>query len=222
MENLSNILKRKDAGAMGIGAMIIFIAMVLVAGIAAAVLIQSANRLEIQAMATGEQTKKEVATGVHILDIEAHRNGTAGDIDYLTVTISTRAGAGDVDLTQAYIEISDTVRKNVLKYDSTEFHLKSEINGNIFQAAFFNGINGQEFGLLVIEDADASCTSTSPVINRGDKVMILVNCSLACTLNRNIPERTDVWGMVQPEEGSAGVFMFTTPSAYTDAVMDVY
>jgi flagellin FlaB len=219
---ISEILRKKDVGAMGIGAMIIFIAMVLVAGIAAAVLIQSANRLEIQAMETGEQTKKEVATGVHILDVEGHKNGTNGNIDYMTITIATRAGAGDVDLTQAFVEISDTIRKNVLKYDNTEFHYKSEVNGNIFQASFFNNLNGQDFGVLVMEDNDGSCTSTTPVINRGDKVMLLVNASLNCAMDRNIPERTDVWGMIQPEEGSAGVFYFTTPAAYTDAVFDLY
>ena len=51
-----NWLKRNDVGAIGIGAMIVFIAMVLVAGIAASVLVQTANRLETQAMETGAET----------------------------------------------------------------------------------------------------------------------------------------------------------------------
>ena len=54
----------KDVGAIGIGAMIVFIAMVLVAGIAASVLVQTSTRLESQAMKTGSDTIEEVATGV--------------------------------------------------------------------------------------------------------------------------------------------------------------
>jgi len=63
-------LKTKDVGAIGIGAMIVFIAMVLVAGIAASVLIQTSARLETQAMATGAETTAEVATGINVVDID--------------------------------------------------------------------------------------------------------------------------------------------------------
>ena len=66
-------LMKKDVGAIGIGAMIIFIAMVLVAGIAASVLVQTANRLETQAMETGAETTDEVSTGLRVVDIEGYK-----------------------------------------------------------------------------------------------------------------------------------------------------
>ncbi len=219
-KDILKILKRKDVGAIGIGAMIVFIAMVLVAGIAASVLVQTANKLEIQAMTTGEQTLAEVATGLHVIDIEGEK-GT--DIVRMTITVQPRAGSGDIDLSETFVEISDSTIKNVLKYESTEFHDTDEINGDIMTDSFFDGLDGQKFGVIVLEDADGSCTSGSPVINRGDKVMLSVLCGSGAAFNREIPERTDVWGMVQPEDGSAGVFGFRTPASYEgDSVFDLY
>ncbi|MEM0493226.1 MAG: flagellin [Candidatus Thermoplasmatota archaeon] len=222
IKNIIKILRERDAGDIGIGAMIVFIAMVLVAGIAAAVLIQTANRLEIQAMQTGEQTKGEVSTGVHVLDITGHKDSGTGAINYIGITITTRAGSGDVDLEQVFVEIADINRKHVMKYYSTEFHEKSEINGDIFQAGFFDGLNGQRFGVVVLEDADGSCQSNTPVINRGDKVMLLIHCGSGRVFNGPVSERTDIWGLVQPEEGSGAVFAFRTPQAYSNTVMDLY
>ena len=63
----------KEGRKYGIGAMIVFISMVLVAGMAASVLIQTAGNLENQAMATGQETTTEVSTGIKITDIEGHK-----------------------------------------------------------------------------------------------------------------------------------------------------
>jgi len=210
---------RKNAGAIGIGAMIVFIAMVLVAGIAASVLIQTSSKLETQAMATGEETRKEVATGIAITDIEGYA-ATGADISRLAIQVRCRAGSEDIDLSQVFVELSDSSKKLVLKYDSTEWHAKSEINGSVFQAGFFDGLDADEFGIVVIEDADSSCTASTPVINRGDKVLLTVDAGDAAGFN-SLPERTEVWGMVVPENGAPGIISFTTPSAYTNNIMDL-
>jgi len=221
MGKIVKICKEKDVGAIGIGAMIIFIAMVLVAGIAASVLVQTANRLEIQAMTTGAQTEAEVATGIKVFDIEGHKNGAY--INQMTLTVAPRAGSKDVDLRQTFIEISDTNVKVVLKYDQTGFKNKTETNGDLFQAGFFAVLTAQEFGVIVLEDADSSCSSSTPVINRGDKVMLTINAAQCFGGGNGIAVRTDVWGMVQPEEGAQGVFAFRTPSSYaSDTVFDLY
>ena len=219
-KNIRDVIKNKDVGAIGIGAMIVFIAMVLVAGIAASVLVQTANKLEIQAMETGDQTRAEVATGLAIVDIEGEKDT---DIKHLAIMVRPRAGSDDIDLAQTFIEISDSTRKHVLTYQSANFEYKSNINGSIFTASFFTGLTGQKFGIIVIEDADNSCTHATPVINRGDKVILTILCDTSEVFARQIPERTDVWGMVQPEEGAPAVFGFRTPGSYaSDTVFDLY
>jgi len=195
---------------MGIGAMIVFIAMVLVAGIAASVLVQTANKLEIQASTTGEETINQVSTGLGVTGITGHKNGNV--IDYAYITVQPRAGSGDVDLAKTYIEVSNSVKKCVLIYDSTAFNLRSTIAGNMFQPGFY-AMDSTHFGVIVLQDADSSLSSTYPIINQGDIVALTFNPGLANSFNGLSP-RTAVWGMVQPEQGASGAFSFVTPASY--------
>jgi len=217
------ILKRKDIGSMGIGAMIVFIAMVLVAGIAASVLVQTANRLEIQAMITGEQTTAEVSTGIAVFDIEGHVYASA--VDNMTLSVKPRAGSGDVDLAQTVIEISDGAKKSLLSYNTlSTWNFGSAVsiyNGQVFSTYTIGwNMTNEEFGVIVLEDADSSCTVSTPVINRGDSVMLCINASACFT--GGLSSRDEVWGTIMPEEGTPGTFSFRVPSSLSDTVYDLY
>jgi len=98
MGKIKKFFRKKEAASMGIGAMIVFIAMVLVAGIAASVFIQVANTLQMQALFTGDETIDEVATGVAVMDVTGNVTSAANGIELLTITIKGRAGSGDIDL----------------------------------------------------------------------------------------------------------------------------
>ena len=218
-------LKNKDVGAIGIGAMIVFIAMVLVAGIAASVLIQTSTRLESQAMSTGQETIAEVSTGMAVFDIMGYATSVSANLSKLGITVRPRAGSMEIDLTTTFIEISDTTYKKVFKYrDATANNWWDEPTGldNLFGLSVFPA-DSDDYGILVVEDADNSCSESNPVINRGDKVILCIDTATAFNDNSaaGILERTDVWGGVIPEEGSPGVIAFRSPAAYNDNIMDL-
>ena len=221
MRNICKILRKKDVGSIGIGAMIVFISMVLVAGIAASVLIQTSAKLEIQAMTTGQETTDEVSGGIAVYGVIGYTVSSSDDISKLAIGIRPRSGTEGIDLSEAYIELSDTNKKVVLKYSSTYF-LDPAGQNDLFGAAVFpdEGDNpASSFGIIVVEDGDDSIDlAATPVINRGDKVYLCINTT-GCF--GDISERTDVWGIVVPELGSPGIITFRTPASYTDNVMDL-
>ena len=217
--------KEKDVGAIGIGAMIVFISMVLVAGIAASVLIQTSTRLESQAMATGYETIAEVSTGLAVFDIVGYASAVTANLSKVAVTVRPRAGSTEIDLKTVFIELSNTDYKVILKYrDTTNNNWWDEPTGldSLFDLTCFPW-DADDFGILVLEDADSSCSKTNPVINRGDKVTLCIytNASFNISGSLGVLERTDVWGAVVPEEGSPGMIAFRAPAAFNDKIMDL-
>jgi len=219
IKKISKIFSKKNVGSMGIGAMIIFIAMVLVAGIAASVLVQVANQLQMQALYTGQETIQEVATGISVVDIEGHVTTAANGIDQLTISVRGRAGSGEIDLSETIIELANNESKIILTYNSDEHNTSPASDGGVFNTSTFN-LAANEFGIIVIEDADGSCgTAATPIINKGDLVMLTIAADQ--TFNPGIAVRTDIWGNVIPEIGSWGIISFRTPATYIDEVYDL-
>ena len=71
---------KNKKGAQGIGTLIIFIALILVAAVAAGVLISTVGKLQGKAEVTGTEVQQRIATGFTVIQIGV--NGTDdGDID---------------------------------------------------------------------------------------------------------------------------------------------
>ena len=222
MGKICTLLRNKDVGSIGIGAMIVFIAMVLVAGIAASVLIQTSTRLESQAMTTGRDTTDEVATGLAIVEIEGYKTSTT--LTELAIMVRCRAGSKDIDLAETIIEISNSTVKAFLDYSDTvnDYTGKGSISGALLSDSAKYPDDGTDFGIIVLEDADDSCSSsTVTVINSGDYVCLAVNASLTFPTSSGLVPRDDVWGLILPEMGSPGVISFTCPASFTDKVVEL-
>ena len=67
MKTIENSPTKNEYGAIGIGAMIVFIALILVAAVAAAVIIQTAEKLQQNAQASGDDTQEQMSTKVILL-----------------------------------------------------------------------------------------------------------------------------------------------------------
>jgi len=111
-----------ERGQVGIGTLIVFIAMVLVAAIAAGVLINTAGLLQSQAEATGEETSQQISDRVQISTVTGTANDTVGEsddtrIDQIGLTTFRSPGSGDIDLTNVIIEVFANGESDTLTYE---------------------------------------------------------------------------------------------------------
>lgn len=213
-KNICGVLRRRDVGAMGVGAMIIFIAMVVVAGIAAAVIIQTSSKLETQALKTGRETLAVVASGIKILGIDGHN--TSGAIDQMAIYLSILSGSPDFDIGQAVIELSNSEYKFLLRYGGALTNTSS-VEGDIFDVTDFG--TSSTFAVIVLQDADGSLSDSNPVLNYGDHVALAIDVD--AVFGASIPPRTDVFGLIIPEEGAYATIGFTTPASITTEVVEL-
>jgi len=88
----------QDRGQVGIGTLIVFIALVLVAAIAAGVLINTAGFLQSQAEATGEESTSQVSDGINVYNSVA-TSQSSGGVGQAKLRIGLAPGAGRINVT---------------------------------------------------------------------------------------------------------------------------
>ncbi len=209
-------------GVVGIGTLIVFIAMVLVAAVAASVLIQTASYLQQKAMLTGRTTTEEIASGINVIGVYGFVEN--GSIVKIAIIITPHAGSSPIDLKTVKISLSNGTVFSELIYNSKCFN-DSEVYINIFAddsnvwPRYGNGscsnVTANSFGILVLQDADDSLTAESPVINRGDRVALTINVK---DLFNGIGAREHIIGFIRPEFGAPGIIDFISPPLFTEKV----
>ncbi|MDG5758810.1 flagellin [Natronococcus sp. A-GB1] len=116
-----NIADNDERGQVGIGTLIVFIAMVLVAAIAAGVLINTAGSLQSQASDTGTETQQAVANQIEVV----HAYGETTDsvdgedgIDNLNLVVKKSAGSDVIDMESMTLQYTSPSTSETLEYDS--------------------------------------------------------------------------------------------------------
>ena len=152
---------------MGVGTLIIFISLLLVAAVAAGVLIQTAGSLQQQALSTGSQATGQISTNALALEVSA-TDGSNGDVDTFDMLMRLAPGSDSIRLDAATLSFSTTDSTQSILYNQTA------VNGTATHFAveyLQEGANHQE-GVLVAGDVIRVQFVSSTAINQSENVRI--------------------------------------------------
>jgi len=194
------------------GTLIIFIAMILVAAVAAKVLISTTGTLQNKALSTGKATSQEVGTSLRA--IEAYgEDGTDQDIEYLFMTIKLSSGSDE-------IRLQDTLLSLNLKDSSLDYQYNTSVrcaNTSYYQnvSAAYNMtlLNQSNFG---VNYQITGTNNKSGYLTKGDVVQVCIKTP------RAINESEGVKLTMMPMVGAPMVIDSSTPDLMVDTRIPIY
>ncbi|ELZ85822.1 flagellin B2 [Haloferax elongans ATCC BAA-1513] len=163
----------EDRGQVGIGTLIVFIAMVLVAAIAAGVLVNTAGFLQATAEDAGQQSVNKVTNRVDVVSVHGVVNASSpSTVDNVNLTVRLAAGSGSVSLNNTSIKYLSADTATTLT------------NNNSVTADNINWENAttDEFAVRKIADDDTSF----PILNgQADRFEVVINTSVVEGTSKN-------------------------------------
>ncbi len=102
-------------GEMGVGTLIIFIAMLLVAAVAAGVLIQTVSSLQEKSLATGQEARAQISTNAEVIEVSA-TDGRDGSVEDFQQLIKLSPGSDPIKLDDVIFTFSTDEKTASLQY----------------------------------------------------------------------------------------------------------
>jgi len=159
------IFNEDERGQVGIGTLIVFIAMVLVAAIAAGVLVNTAGFLQATAEDAGQESVNKVTNRLDVVSTHGMVNvsGEETTIDVLNLTVRMAAGSGSVDISSTTIKYLSGSQAKTLTYNESASSVADP------------NLTSEEFVATKLDDDDDSF----PVLNsQADRFEVRLNTSV--------------------------------------------
>jgi flagellin FlaB len=192
MKANQKFLKKNERGDVGLGTLIIFIAMVLTAAVAATVLIYTTGSLMQKATKTSKEATQQVSSNIVVEQVIGDRSASLNNnIQDMLIRIKPDVGTSTIDLSVVIVSLQDASNRADIYSNST----------NSSSAVL-------KYSAKAIRDEDESF----PVINSGDLIEIKLNqTSLS---NMTLTPRKTFFISVSLERGQSQTLEITTPSSF--------
>jgi flagellin FlaB len=191
MNNNSKI-NNNARGQVGIGTLIVFIALVLVAAIAAGVLINTAGFLQSQAEATGQESTDQVSNNLNIVSTSAQVADSATEIQEADITVSLSPGSDPIDLSSATVELIGTGGTVTMDQGGA-------LGSNTFTTEGLGDLNSDT---TILEESE-------------DQIQITID--LSSTSIGAMAEGDEIELRINTADGAQQVTVLTAPDPLTDA-----
>ena len=196
----------KNKGVMGIGTLIIFIAVILVAALAAGVLVSTASSLQQRGLATGTQAEEGVSTGAEVISVMASDGSSNHDIERLELIMRVQPGSESMNFNNTVILLDTSSTSQNLIFNGTVANDREQDTG----------ITTGDYRVFYIKQGP---DYESGYMSRGDVVKAKFRCNdcdSQTTDDGGIGENKRIRIKLVPRIGVTSIVEFTTPDVIND------
>lgn len=193
MKANQKFLMNNERGDIGVGTLIIFIAMVLVAAVAATVLIYTTGALQQKATKTSKEATQQISSNIVVEQVIGDRGTIANlTIQDLLIRLKPDVGTTSIDLRQVIVTVMDTTTRTDLTYS--------------------NNTSSSAYTAIAVRDEDNSFSVDTPVLNSGDLIEIKVPATSISGIT--LAPRKTFWLSLNQELGQAVNLEIATPNSF--------
>ena len=208
-----------EEASMGIGTMIVFIAMVLVAAVAATLLIRTAYIVQQQATQTGIDAITDVAAGYKIIEVVGDRKAECLDtaanssaVQVIMVKVTVNAGSPGVNMDDTLVSVSDGATEGTLTYSN----LTSATTDN----EYATGATSSVFTAKKLRDPKGAWDDNDDqIVSWGTVVQLYIDIG---DLGLSLTTQETGWIRIIPRNGVPTYEEFTTPSSFSERYLQLH